>query len=80
MYIAKHINCNTKELSRISLGKWSRDTWLISNSLIIKAFGKVCIKWGSQVELLGIDWDHDDIPSSKLIFRDDNNQLIVKNI
>jgi len=80
MYIATHINCNARALGKISLGKHTRESWLISNLTTLLHFNKVCAKPGSQVRLLGVKWDHDSIPENQLIFRSDNGKLKARSI
>jgi len=77
MYIGKHIGCNVKALNKTALCKYSHDTWLFSNNVKLADFEKVCVEPGSQIVLNGIDWGGDTIPSWKIIFRDDNGELVV---
>ena len=75
MYIATHIRCNTRAINKATFGKFSRDTWLFGNKVEVKDFQSICQEPGSQIRLIGAQWNGEHIPQSMLIYRADNGQV-----
>lgn len=75
MYIATHIRCNTRAINKAALCKFSRDTWLFGNRVRVQNFQSICRETGSQIRLVGAQWDGEHIPQSMLIYRADDGQV-----